>query len=29
MPPGMRRLGGVHKGRAEKFLKIPDAMIES
>jgi hypothetical protein len=29
MPPGMRRLGGVHKGRAEKFFKIPDAMIES
>ena len=29
MPPGMRRLGGVHKGRAEKFLKIPDARIES
>jgi len=25
----MRRLGGVHKGRAEKFFKIPDAMIES
>lgn len=29
MPPGMRRLGAVHKGRAEKFFKIPDSMIES
>jgi len=29
MPPGMRRLGAVHKGRAEKFFKIPDSMSES